>query len=329
MKVMVTGAGGFIGGYLVRRLLAEGEEVVAVDIKPKEDWWQWHVDAHNYECFDVGNMPHMLPVLLETVGDVYHLAENMGGIGFIETHRVDCLSSVTTSVALLNALQPGQHRIFFSSSACAYSQVFQSQANAALLTPLKENMAWPALPEEGYGLQKLYVEKLCQWHREERGLSVRVARFHNSYGPHGSWNDGREKAPAALCRKVATAIITGNREIEVWGTGEQLRSFMFITDNIRGIDHIMSSGYPDPVNLGSSELVTVDELVDIIEQVSEITQLKRVYNFGAAQGVMGRSSDNKLLRRVTGGWEPDISLVDGITSLYPWIYDQVKKALHE
>jgi GDP-D-mannose 3', 5'-epimerase len=329
VKTLVTGAGGFIGGHLINDLLTRGHDVIGIDIKPREKWWQFHEEAENYPLISADS-PRLTPKLLERTGDVYHLAENMGGIGFIETHRVDCLSSVSTSVSLLKMLNPGQHRLFFSSSACAYSQVHQVESNPDELVPLAEHMAWPALPEEGYGLQKLYVEKLCEWHRKERGLAVRVVRFHNSYGPLGSWNDGREKAPAAICRKVATAVLTGSREIRIWGDGTQLRSFMYIGDNIIGIDHLMGSGYQEPINLGSAELVSVDRLVEIVEVAAGLAPntLKRIYLPAAPTGVAGRSSNNELLRYVTH-WAPNTRLEDGIGWTYPWIYDQVKESLHE
>lgn len=333
LKVMVTGAGGFIGGHLVADLLERGEQVIAVDVKPKSQWWQWHPDAQNHPHCNVAMADSDEPSsrmwfisLLAQCGDVYHLAENMGGIGFIETHRVDCLSSVVASVNLLNALTPGQHRLFFSSSACAYNTSHQNTVSTEEITALSEHMAWPANPEEGYGLQKLYVEKLCQWHATERGLSVRVSRFHNSYGPHGSWNDGREKAPAALCRKIATAAITGEKSIEVWGDGRQLRSFMWIGDNIIGIRFIMQSGYDQPVNLGSSELVSVDNLITTIEETAGIRVIRR-YDESKPRGVPGRNSDNTLLCRIADGFEPGTDLREGISKLYPWIYDRVKETL--
>lgn len=335
LKIMVTGAGGFIGGHLVRDLLDRGEEVVAVDIKPEADWWQWHDDTNvtNHANLNVAiagsddwSYKHWFRGVLNECGDVYHLAENMGGIGFIETHRVDCLSSVVASVHLLNALIPGQHRLFFSSSACAYNTAHQDTWDTQELTPLSEHMAWPAQPEPGYGLQKLYVEELCRWHRDERGLSVRVARFHNSYGPFGSWCDGREKAPAALCRKVAVASITGDRNVEIWGDGQQLRSFMWIDDNVEGIRRIVHSGYDEPVNLGSSELISVNDLIDVIEEVAGL-QVRRCYDESKPRGVAGRNSDNTLLRRIADGFEPGTDVHEGIQKLYPWIYDQVKRSL--
>jgi GDP-D-mannose 3',5'-epimerase len=326
MKVMVTGAGGFIGGHLVKQLLDEGHEVISVDTKPMWAWWQIHANARNLFGTDAGDARSMRHHLAEC-DDVYHLAEDMGGIGFIETHRVDCLSSVNTSVNLLNMLNPDQHKLFFSSSACAYNVLYQSGHNAmGGTTALREDMAWPAMPEPGYGLQKLYVEQLCQYHWLERGLEVRVARFHNSYGPHGSWKDGREKAPAAICRKVAEAKLTGEHEIEIWGDGNQTRSFMYIDDNITGIRKLMDSDFNSPINIGSSQLVTINKLVNIVEELAfgVAGVLDRKYNLNAPRGVAGRNSNNDLIQSALG-WQPQKPLSSGLEITYDWIEQQVKE----
>jgi GDP-D-mannose 3',5'-epimerase len=322
-KVMVTGAGGFIGGHLVRRLLDEGREVIGVDTKPIMEWWQWHRDADNRFGMSAGDREYM-PRLIRQCDDVYHLAEDMGGIGFIETHRVDCLSSVVTSVNLFNMLDPEQHKVFFSSSACAYNTTWQNHDGYA--TALGESMAWPALPEPGYGLQKLYVEQLAQYHFLERGLECRVARFHNSYGPDGSWKDGREKAPAAICRKVAIAKLTGRHEIEIWGDGSQQRSFMYVADNIDGIRLLMDSYYNGPLNIGSSELVTVNELVNTVEDIAfgRVGVLERNYDVHAPKGVAGRNSDNTRIKSILN-WEPTTPLVTGLEITYAWVEEQVRK----
>lgn len=325
MKVMVTGAGGFIGGHLVRRLLDEGREVIGVDTKPVHEWWQIHSESRNLFGTSAGDARPMYRQL-DQCDDVYHLAEDMGGIGFIETHRVDCLNSVTTSVNLLNMLKPGQHKLFFSSSACAYNTKYQNRPGAREVTALKEFMAWPALPEPGYGLQKLYVEQLCLYHFLERGLECRVARFHNSYGPMGSWRDGREKAPAAICRKVALAKLTNTHEIEIWGDGTQQRSFMHVSDNVTGIRLLMDSIYNAPMNIGSRELVSVNQLVDVIELIAygEPGMLHRTYDTNAPKGVMGRNSDNSLIRQILS-WEPPTALSQGLIDTYEWIEEQVRK----
>jgi nucleoside-diphosphate-sugar epimerase len=329
MTALVTGAGGFIGGHLVKKLLADGERVIAVDIKPLSEWWQVHPFKTRLEpltdCGDIDVMPE----ILEDVNDIYHLAENMGGIGFIETHRVACLESVVSSVNLLKMTNPKQHTVFFSSSACAYNTAYQRAIDEPHYEySLKETDAWPAEPEEGYGLQKLYVEKLLEWHHRERGLPIRVARFHNSYGPMGSYRDGREKAPAAICRKVAIAELTGKMDIDIWGDGSQLRSFMYVDDNIEGIQRIMAaSGLFDPINLGSSEMVSVDELVDYVEYIAFGKRvLERNYQLDKPKGVAGRNSDNTRISQCLG-WEPTIGLITGLGDTYSWIHAQVARDL--
>ena len=326
-RALVTGGGGFIGGHLVRRLLEEGYAVASLDIKPEEEWHQVHNDAVNLPMTDAGT-PASFKSVLRSVDEVYHLAENMGGIGFIERNLVDCASSVVTSVNLLNALEPGQ-LMFFSSSACVYAQRHQRCDNDYVVN-LYEWMAHPADPEPGYGWAKLYVEQLLRYHREERGLDVRVARFHNSYGPHGTWTGGREKAPAAICRKVALARLSGEHSIEIWGGGNQLRSFMWIGDNVEGIRRIARTNHSDPVNLGSEELVSVDNLVDITIEIAfgRPTPFRRIYDLDAPKGVRGRNSENTLLRVITDGWEPTTPLRDGLEKTYKWIYDQVVRSIN-
>lgn len=321
---LVTGAGGFIGGHLVKRLLNEGYTVAAVDVKPEHEWWQVHLDAHNMPLTDAGNTASIRRVI-DVADEVYHLAENMGGIGFIETHLVDCASSVVTSVNLLNACHPGQ-KVFFSSSACVYPQGAQMDTEAIKLA---EWMASPANPEPGYGWQKLYVEKLMEYHRIERQLDVRVVRFHNSYGPLGSWGDGREKAPAAIMRKVAITKLTGEKSIDVWGDGLQTRSFMYVDDNVEGIRRLMDTKWHDPVNLGTEQLVSVNDLVTTVEAVAygEPGVLERRYLLDMPKGVRGRNSDNTILRSLTN-WEPNTLLMDGIAKTYPWIEDQVRRQLN-
>lgn len=328
-SALVTGAGGFIGGHLIKRFLHEGlyDQVYAVDIKHKEQWWQLHLtdQVQNIDHQDAGFLP---ADLVHEVDDVYHLAENMGGIGFIETHLVDCANSITTTINLLNQCTMMQ-RVFFSSSACVYPQALQTVENAM---QLREDLAWPAQPEAGYGLQKLYAEELCKYHTIERGLKVIVARFHNSYGPYGSWADGREKAPAALCRKIALASLTGQRSIKIWGDGRQTRSFMYVDDNVEGIIRLMNLGPPiigvsslaaGPVNLGTEELVTITDLADIIQSVAG-HHVSYEFEPFKPQGVRGRNSDNSLLRRFLD-WEPSTPLHAGLEVTYRWIFDQVKR----
>lgn len=322
---LVTGAGGFIGGHLVKRLLSEGYEVAAVDIKPEADWWQYFPMAVNFPLTDVGNTAAIRKII-DASDEVYHLAENMGGIGFIETHLVDCASSVVASVNLLNACHRGQ-KVFFSSSACVYPQRAQQETQAIKLA---EWMAMPADPEPGYGWEKLYVEQLMRYHHIESGINPRIVRFHNSYGPFGSWGDGREKAPAAIMRKIAMAKFDGSDYIDVWGDGRQTRSFMYIDDNIEGIRRLMNADWYEPVNLGTEQLVTVNELISTVEQVvyGETDVLERRYQLTAPQGVRGRNSDNTLLRSLLS-WEPDTRLMEGIQKTYPFIEDQVRRTLND
>lgn len=326
-RALVTGGGGFIGGHLIRDLVGDGYAVAALDIKPIERWHQVHSGVLNLPLTDVSDTESFKNALA-AADEVYHLAANMGGMGFVESHRVECASDVAGSVRLLNALSPHQ-RVFFASSACVYPQRAQRGVGGSTLE-LAEHMAYPADPEPGYGWAKLYTEQLLKYHREERGLDVRIARFHNVYGPNDTWTGGREKAPAAICRKIAVAAITGDHKIEIWGDGTQTRSFTYIDDNVHGIRDITESNYTDPVNLGTSRLVTMNDLVDAIIDVAfdGAVHFKRVYNTSAPKGVQGRNSDNTLFRSLTG-WEPGITLHDGITLTYPWIYDQVIRSINK
>ena len=329
MRTLVTGAGGFIGGHLVKRLISPpfSRDVIALDIKPLSEWWQVHPDVWNYDLTDAADLrkPRSAQMLNE-VGDIFHLADCVGGIGWIQSHRVMALNSIATMIGVLKALTPGQHRILFASSACVYRTDIQQDYTSAYETRgLVESDAWPAIPEEGYGLSKLYAEKLLEWYHIEHGLAVRPVRFHNSYGPWGSWDDGMEKAPAALCRKVAFVHLSGDRAIEIWGTGKETRSFMYVGDNVTGCTELMQVGTAKPVNLGASTAVTIDELVDVIEQIAGRRRpLKRVYLPDAPIGVAARTSDNTALRELTHGWEPATTLTQGVAELYPWIYDQAK-----
>jgi GDP-D-mannose 3',5'-epimerase len=250
---------------------------------------------------------------------VYNLAANMGGMGFIENNKALCMLSVLINTHMcLAAKEAAVERYFFASSACVYNAEKQKDPN---VTALKEEDAYPALAEDGYGWEKLFSERMCRHFREDYGLTTRVARFHNVYGPHGTYAGGREKAPAAICRKVIAAKLSGNHEIEVWGDGNQTRSFMYIDDCVKGTQMIMNSGIREPINLGSSELVTINQLVDIAEDVAGI-KVKRRYNLDAPKGVNGRNSDNTLIKKYLG-WEPSIRLRDGIERTYAWIYDQM------
>ena len=320
VDVLVAGGGGFIGGHLVGDLLKQGLSVRAVDIKPPDQWFQVHGAAENIQA-DLALLENARAC---TAGarEVYMLAADMGGMGFIENNKALCMMTVLTSTHMLQAAKEcGVERYFYSSSACVYAA--DKQTDSAV-TALREADAYPAQPEDGYGWEKLFTERMCRHFSEDFGLTTRVARYHNVYGPEGTWNGGREKAPAAVCRKIAMASITGEHEIEIWGDGEQTRSFMYIDDCVRGTQMILNGDCPDPVNLGSSELVSINQLVDIVERIAGIT-CERSYKLDAPLGVRGRNSDNTQIK-ATYGWEPSISLVDGLAETYTWVFDQVKRA---
>jgi nucleoside-diphosphate-sugar epimerase len=315
--VVVTGAGGFIGGHLVRALVKQGGEVRAVDIKPLEEWHQ--ISHHAENLVRDLRLPADCDQACEGATAVYNLAADMGGMGFIEANRARCMLSVLINTHLLQAaVEAGIERYFFSSSACVYPTYRQLTPD---LSPLKESDAYPADPEDGYGWEKLFSERMCRHFTEDFGLATRVARYHNVYGPHGTWTGGREKAPAAICRKVAQAKVSGGDEIEVWGDGGQTRSFMYIDDCIEGTRRTMASDVDDPINVGSSEMVTINEVIDIVEELAEIRVMRR-YDPGAPKGVRGRNSDNAMIRERLG-WEPSIPLREGLEQTYRWIYDQV------
>jgi nucleoside-diphosphate-sugar epimerase len=321
MKCLVTGAGGFIGGHLVNRLLADGHSVRGVDKKPLTAWWQLNPHAENWRL----NLsyPDNCHVACRGMDWVFNLAADMGGIGHIERNHCDCAMNVLISAHMLQAAHGERaQRFFYSSSACIYAADKQDSPD---VLPLKESDAFPAMPEIGYGEEKLFSERLAQYWREDHGLETRIARFHNSYGPFTSWNDGREKAPAAFCRKVAMAKLTGDHTIDVWGDGTRTRSCMWIGDNGGGIIKIMESDIREPINLGSSEGVTVNRLIDIVEDIAGI-QCRRVYDMDQPQGVHGRNSDNTMILDLLG-WQPTTPLRTGLSQLYPWVEEQVRKSL--
>lgn len=314
---VVTGAGGFIGGHLVESLLRDGRPVRAVDIKPVEDWYQVHPLADNLVA-DLSDLT-ACRTACDGVETVYNLAADMGGMGFIESNKAACMLSVLTSTHMLVAARDAEvRRFFYSSSACVYAADKQTRPD---VTALRESDAYPAMPEDGYGWEKLFTERMCRHFLEDYGLETRVARYHNVYGPSGTWTGGREKAPAALCRKVAEAKTSGHLQIEIWGDGQQSRSFTYIDDCVAGTRLITEGQWAEPVNLGSSELVTINELVSIIEGIAGV-KLERKYDLSAPLGVRGRNSDNSLIRD-RYNWEPSISLNDGLTKTYEWVEQQV------
>ena len=315
--VLVAGGGGFIGSHLVKRLLSEGYRVRSVDIKPLDEWWQVHPGVENLSL-DLKGLDNCRTAV-KGVTDVYNLAADMGGMGFIENNKALCMLSVLINTHLLEASREAGtvKRFFYASSACVYNGEKQQIAD---VTALKEEDAYPALPEDGYGWEKLFSERMCRHFNEDFGITCRVARFHNVYGPNGTWEGGREKAPAAICRKVIQAKAAGKHEIEIWGDGEQTRSFMFIDDCVKGIRDIMESNIDFPINLGSAEMVTINELVDIAEAIAGI-KLQRNYNLSAPKGVRGRNSDNTLIKKHLG-WEPNTPLRVGLAKTFAWIEQQ-------
>jgi len=317
--IVVTGAGGFIAGALVRHFHDLGfTRIRAVDRKPLPEWYQ---RVPGVECLsmDLSEKENAVRAV-EGAVEVYNLAADMGGMGFIERFRVECLRSVLINTHLIEAAyRAGAERYFFSSSACAYNTELQKDPN---VRALKESDAYPAMAERGYGWEKLFSEMVCQEYYAERGLKTFIARFHNIYGPYGTWFGGREKAPAAICRKVLEAIDTGSMAIEIWGDGTQTRSFCYIDDCVLGIDQIMHCDrlVATPVNLGSSELISIDDLVSMVEEIAGV-KLKRTYDLNAPRGVAGRNSDNTFIRSVLD-WEPQTPLRVGMEKTYAWIAQQ-------
>ncbi len=317
-RLLVCGGGGFIGGHLVNTLFAKGAASVrVVDIKPFEEWHQKHSAADN-RVLDL-QLRESCVEAAEGMDGVFQLAADMGGMGFIENNKALCMLSVLTNTHMLMAARKaGVQRFFYSSSACVYNADKQKMHE---VVALKEEDAYPGMPEDGYGWEKLFSERMCRHFREDFGLETRVARFHNVYGPLGTWNGGREKAPAAISRKVLEAKHSGLHEIEIWGDGHQTRSFMYIDDCTKGITDIFESDILEPINLGSSELVTINQLVDMAEDIAGI-KLKRNYNLSAPKGVNGRNSDNTLIEKLLG-WEPSIRLRDGMEKTLAWIEQQM------
>ncbi|MCH6255026.1 NAD-dependent epimerase/dehydratase family protein [Puniceicoccaceae bacterium K14] len=311
--IVVCGGGGFIGGHLVKDLLSKGHRVRCVDKKPQSNWYQRSEFAENL-VLDLEKKEACYQAL-QGADEVFNLAADMGGMGFIENNKALCMLSVLINTHLLQAAKDiGISRFFYASSACVYAADKQT-------TPenpgLKESDAYPALPEDGYGWEKLFSERMCRHFREDFGIEARVARYHNVYGPNGTYKGGREKAPAAVCRKVIEAQVSGSNEIEIWGDGEQTRSFMYIDDCVKGTQDILASDILEPINLGSAEMVTINQLVDIVEEIAGV-KLKRKYILDAPKGVRGRSSDNTLINELMD-WEPSIKLLDGMRKTYEWI----------
>ena len=318
-KILVTGAGGFIGGHLIKELLKRKYSVRGVDIKNIEDWYQNFSDAENYSL-DMSNKDNCFK-MVDGVDGVINMACNMGGMGFIENNKALCMLSVLVNTHLLMACK--EHNVkkyFFSSSACAYNKDLQ---NDTTITGLKEEDAYPANPEDGYGWEKLFSERMCRHFLEDYGLDVKVARYHNIFGPNGTYDGGREKAPAAICRKVINSIIKKSDTIDVWGDGEQTRSFLYIDDCIEATLKLFDSNEHGPINIGSEEKVSINEMIDKIEIISQ-KKVKRNYQIDKPKGVRGRNSDNTLIKEKLN-WEPKFSLSQGLEPTFKWIEKEIKK----
>jgi len=318
--ILVAGGGGFIGGHLVAHFRGQGyTRIRSVDIKPLDQWYQLFDDVENVQA-DLKSL-EACRAACGDVSEVYNLAADMGGMGFIENNKALCMLSVLINTHLLQAAHEANvHRFFYASSACVYNADKQRNED---VVPLKEDDAYPAMPEDGYGWEKLFSERMCRHFREDYGLTTRVARFHNVYGPHGTWDGGREKAPAAICRKIIHAIETGVKEIEIWGDGKQTRSFMYIDDCVEGILKIMHSDIEEPINLGSDELTTINGLVEMVEDIAGV-EFKHKHNLSAPKGVNGRNSDNTLIKKYLD-WAPGIRLREGMERTYQWIYEEYLK----
>jgi nucleoside-diphosphate-sugar epimerase len=316
-KILVAGGGGFIGGHLVKHFLDNGDFVRVVDYKPFDEWYQQFDSAENH-LLNLEEKDFCYQSVNE-MDEVYNLACNMGGMGFIENNKALCMQSILINTHLLMAARDiGVDKFFYSSSACVYNASKQTSVD---VVALKEEDAYPADAEDGYGWEKLFSERMCRHFREDHSVNTFVARFHNVYGPEGTWNGGREKAPAAICRKVGKAYLDGLEEIEVWGDGQQTRSFMYVDDCITGINKLMNSDFHEPINLGRDDLITINQLIDLAERFAGV-KLKRNYDLSAPQGVRGRNSDNTLIKEVLE-WEPSITMEDGLRKTYDWILDQM------
>ena len=317
MKCLIAGAGGFIGGHLMKRLQLDGHEIICADIKPISSWFQVS-DKNKNLSLDLKDFKNCLQVC-DGVDYIFNLACNMGGMGFIENNKAECMLSVLINTNLLRAgLQNKISKYYFSSSACVYNA---SKQNDTFIDGLKEEDAYPAMPEDGYGWEKLFSERMCRHFMEDYGLEVRIARYHNIYGPYGTYDGGREKAPAALCRKIINAKINKKKEIEVWGDGEQTRSFLYIEDCIEGTLKVFNSNSNNVFNVGSDEQVSINQMIEIIENIANY-KVKKNYDLSKPKGVRGRSSDNTFIKSELS-WEPSIKLKDGLEKTYSWIYDQI------
>ena len=318
-NILVTGAGGFIGGHLVKELLNRGYSVRATDIKPLKEWYQIFNDVENF-ALDMSIKDNCFK-MAKSVDGVMNMACNMGGMGFIENNKAECMLSVLVNTHMLMACK--EHKVkkyFFSSSACAYNKDLQDKPD---ISGLKESDAYPANPEDGYGWEKLFSERMCRHYLEDYGLDVKVARYHNVYGPHGTYDGGREKAPAALCRKIIIANEKNSDVIDVWGDGKQTRSFLFVEDCVNATLKFFNSNHHGPINIGSEEKVSINEMIEKIEKISK-KKFKKNYQLDKPKGVRGRNSNNDLIRKLLK-WEPKYNLSEGLKKTYKWIEEDIKK----
>ena len=317
MKCLIAGGGGFIGGHLMKRLQLDGHEIICADIKPISSWFQLS-DKNKNLSLDLKDFKNCLQVC-DGVDYIFNLACNMGGMGYIENNKAECMLSVLINTNLLRAgLQNKIKKYYFSSSACVYNA---SKQNDTFIVGLKEEDAYPAMPEDGYGWEKLFSERMCRHFYEDFGLNVRIARYHNIYGPEGTYDGGREKAPAALCRKIINAKLKKEKNIEVWGDGKQTRSFLYIDDCIEATMSVFNSDFTDVFNIGSEEQVSINQMIDKIEKIAD-HKVERKYDISKPKGVRGRSSDNSLINSKIN-WSPKFSLNDGLEKTYNWIYSSI------
>lgn len=322
-KTLVSGAGGFVGGWLVKSLLSQGDEVLAIDRKPLNNWYQLFDNASN-ECGDLSDISYVRDIFASyEITSIFNLAADMGGMGFIENNKALCMASAPIHLNLLRAVSEQKINLesfFFSSSACVYRQDLQLEPE---VVALREDDAYPADPEDGYGWEKLFNERASRHYYEDFGIPVSIGRYHNVYGPHGTWFGGREKAPAAIARKIAAAKILGGdyAKIQIWGDGTQTRSFTYIDDAISGTQLLAKSGFRDPLNIGSSELVSINELVNMFQEIAQ-TEVSTTHILDAPKGVAGRNSDNSKCREVLNGWEPRVELKTGMKELFDWVENE-------
>ena len=320
-KILVVGAGGFIAGHLIKRLLDNGNSITATDIKPKEFWFQDFDIVTNFYSTDMKDITNCRKVT-KNIDYVFNMACNMGGMGFIENNKAECMQSVLINTNLLISCKESKvQRYFFSSSACAYNTTKQQDV---FIEGLKEQDAYPADPEDGYGWEKLFSERMCRHFMEDYGLEIRVARYHNIYGPFGTYDGGREKAPAALCRKIIQAKRKKKNTIDVWGDGKQTRSFLYVDECVEGTLRLFESDYSDPINIGSDEQVSINQMIEMIEVISGVDKLNKNYQLDKPKGVRGRSSNNDLIKKVLN-WSYQMSLKDGLSKTYKWIDDEMSQ----